>query len=304
MPLAPIVLFTYNRPWHTRQTVEALQKNELASESELFVYSDAPKNKQAAEAVAEVRNYIKEIRGFKNVTVIERDKNWGLANSIIDGVTTIVNRYGSIIVLEDDLVTSPYFLRFINEALDLYESEEKVVSIHGYIYPVQSKLPLTFFLRGADCWGWATWKRGWELFEKDARKLLNALEEKKLTKLFDFNGAYGYTRMLKDQIAGRNNSWAIRWHASAFLRERLTLYPGISLVRNVGLDGDGTHCGVSSVFDVTITKEPVMVKSIEIAENEEAKRVIENFLRSLRPSLAARALCLTRNYLKITKIKE
>jgi GT2 family glycosyltransferase len=114
---APIALFVYNRPWHTRQTVEALKKNELASESELFIYSDAPKNGKAKEKVKEVREYIKTIDGFKKVTIIERENNWGLADSIIDGVTKIVNEYGKIIVLEDDLVTSPYFLKFMNEAL-------------------------------------------------------------------------------------------------------------------------------------------------------------------------------------------
>ena len=147
--LAPIVLFVYNRPWHTAQTVEALQKNTLADKSELFIYSDAAKNSEVALYVKKVREYIRNISGFRKVTIMEREKNWGLANSIIDGVTTIVNKYGKIIVLEDDLVTSPYFLRFMNEALEMYENEESVASIHGYIYPIEG-LPETFFIRGAD----------------------------------------------------------------------------------------------------------------------------------------------------------
>ncbi len=129
MSLSPIVLFVYNRPWHTQKTIEALQKNELASESELFIYSDAAKNETAIHAVEKVRNYIKKTTGFKKITIIERDKNWGLANSIIDGVTTIVNQYEKIIVLEDDLLTSPYFLRFMNEALTFFKENSKLKNI-------------------------------------------------------------------------------------------------------------------------------------------------------------------------------
>ena len=194
MELAPIVLFTYNRPWHTRQTIAALQKNELADRSDLFIYSDGFKEDQAKIKVKEVRNYIHTIDGFKTVTIRERGENMGLADSVIDGVKAVVNECGRVVVLEDDIVTSPFFLRYMNDALKLYEHEEKVISIHGYIYPVSGKLPPTFFIRGADCWGWATWKRGWDLFEGDGQKLLNELEEKRLERLFDFNETYGYTQ--------------------------------------------------------------------------------------------------------------
>ena len=153
--------------------------------------------------------YIKNINGFKRVTIIEREKNWGLANSIIDGVTKIVNEYGKIIVLEDDLVTSPYFLKFMNEALEIYNDEPNVASIHGYIYPIVN-LPETFFIKGADCWGWATWKEKWSIFEADGKKLLDELQNRKLQNEADFNGSYGFTQMLKDQIDGKNNSWAVR----------------------------------------------------------------------------------------------
>ena len=211
--LAPIVLFVYNRPWHTQQTIEALQKNELASESELFIYADGAKNNKANEKVKEVRNYIKTVDGFNKVTIIERENNWGLADSIIDGVTQTVNKYGRVIVLEDDLVTSSYFLRFMNDALEVYKDNNEVASIHGYLYPIDNMIgvPDTFFIKGADCWGWATWARSWELFELNGQKLLDELQYKKLQKEADFNNSYGYSRMLKDQINGKNNSWAIRW---------------------------------------------------------------------------------------------
>lgn len=297
MTLSPIVLFVYNRPWHTRQTVKALQKNELADRSDLFICSDSPKDEQTEKTVQKVREYIHTIDGFKTVTIREREENMGLAGSIIDGVKVVVNEYGRVIVLEDDLVTSPFFLRYMNDALNLYECEEKVISIHGYIYPLSEKFPPTFFLRGADCWGWATWKRGWDLFEEDGQNLLAELEEKKLTRLFDFNGAYGYTQMLRDQITGKNNSWAVRWYALAFLRERFTLYPGISLICNIGLDGAGTHCGTSGAFDVKMAQEPISVRPIDIIENLEARKAIEDYFRSLKPSPERRILRSIKNYL-------
>jgi hypothetical protein len=276
MALAPIVLFTYNRPWHLMQTVSALLKNSLASESEIFIFSDGPKNENDVPKVAEVRKYIKTIKGFKKIEIIERDKNWGLANNIIDGITKVVNQYGKVIVLEDDLVTSPYFLKFMNDGLNIYEEEEKVISVHGYVYPIKG-LPEIFFLRGADCWGWATWKRGWDLFEKDGKKLLDELEKRKLTKLFDFNGAYPYTKMLKDQVEGKVDSWAIRWYASAFIHEKLTLYPGISLVKHIG--DLGTHIkGNSRWLDVEVSEKPIFVKRIPPIEDPEVRKKIEDFL--------------------------
>ena len=277
MVLAPIVLFVYNRPWHMRQTIEALQKNELAEASGLFIFSDGPKSGDDKEKVLEVREYIKTISGFKRVNLVEREQHLGLANSIINGVTEIINKYRRIIVLEDDMVSSPYFLKFMNEALEFYKDEEKVISIHGYIYPVNAQLPETFFLRGADCWGWATWKRGWYLFEPNGRKLLHEIWKRKLQKRFDINGAYPYTKMLEKQIRGKNDSWAIKWYASAFLKNKLTLYPGRTLVFNIGLDGSGMHCRVTNIYDTKVSKEPISIKNIPIEENSVALDEIEKF---------------------------
>ena len=277
--LAPIVLFVYNRPWHTQQTVEALQKNKLASESELFIYSDEAKNDDARVSVDEVRKYIDNITGFKKITVIKRDKNWGLANSIIDGVTKIVNEYGRIIVLEDDLVTSPYFLKFMNEGLTMYENEDKVASIHGYIYPIDN-LPNTFFIKGADCWGWATWKRAWDVFEPNGQKILDELKSRGLEKGADFNNSYGLTQMLKDQIKGKNNSWAVRWYMSAFLKDMLTLYPGKSYVQNIGNDDSGTHCGVSDTFRVELISTSNNINRLELVENSDSRKKWKSFIEA------------------------
>lgn len=288
--LAPIVLFVYNRPWHTQQTVEALQKNNLADESDLFIYSDGPKKEDDKSTVKEVRKFIKTIKGFKKVVIFEHEKNSGLANSIINGVTNIVNQYGKIIVLEDDLVSSPYFLKYMNDALEFYNEENKVISIHGYIYPIKQTLSETFFIRGADCWGWATWKRGWELFETDAKKLLNELRSKRLIDEFNFNNSYDYFGMLKNLIKNRNSSWAVQWYASAFLKDKLTLYPGKTLIKNIGTDFSGTHCDATDVFDVELEFAPVRVNKIPIQEDKNDRKKIENFFLSLRTPVYRRFL--------------
>ena len=279
MNCSPIVLFTYNRLTHTQQTVEALQKNFLASDSDLIIYSDGAKNEQAFSQVNEVREYLKTIKGFKSVSIIERDKNWGLADNIIDGVTEIVNKYGTIIVLEDDMITSQFFLKYMNEALEFYENEQNVISIHGYNYPVKEKLPDTFFLKGADCWGWATWKRGWNLFEPDGKKLYNEIVNKKLKNEFNFYNSYDYLNMLKRQCKGKNNSWAVRWYASAFLKNKLTLYPGKSLINNIGLDGSGTHCANGNNLSAELKNNMIKIGNITIEENQIAKKAISSFFR-------------------------
>ncbi|OGI20890.1 MAG: glycosyl transferase [Candidatus Melainabacteria bacterium RIFOXYA12_FULL_32_12] len=281
MSLAPIALFVYNRLEHLEKTINALQNNILALDSELYIFSDGAKDEKSSEQVNKIRKYIKTISEFKKIIVIEREKNLGLANSIISGVTEVINKYGKIIVLEDDMVTSRYFLKYMNEALEYYENEDRVISIHGYIYPVKKELPNTFFMKGADCWGWATWKRGWDLFEHDGKKLLQELENKKLTYEFDFNGSYIYIDILKAQVTGINSSWAIRWYASAFLKDRLTLYPGKSLVQNIGLDGIGTHCKITNVYDSNLADNRIKIDCISLKENKSARKQIEKYFRSI-----------------------
>lgn len=300
MQLAPIVIFVYNRPEHTRQTVEALQKNELAAESDLFIFSDAPKKPEANAAVQEVRDYIRAIGCFKSVSIVERTENLGLANSIIDGVTRLCEEYGKIIVLEDDLVTSPYFLRYMNDALDFYKSEEKVISIHGYMFPVAEDMPETFFLCDPGCWGWATWKRGWDLFESDGNKLRMLLKKGGFEQEFNFSDSYDYMEMLDSQIAGSNDSWAVRWYASAFLLNKLTLYPGKSFVRNIGHDGSGQHGGETDNFSGKIAVCPVSVGGIAIEENMYARSTLIKYLMSIRGSWIRKlAMNISRELFKV-----
>ncbi len=193
----------------------------------------------------------------------------------------MLSEHESVIVLEDDIVTSPGFLRFMNNGLQRFATDERVISIHGYSYPTALKDP--FFLRGADCWGWATWRRGWALYNPDGAVLLDRLHAQGLVNQFDFNGSYPYTRMLEDQIAGQNDSWAVRWYASAFLANRLTLYPGRALVQNIGTDGTGTHGGQTERFADELTQSVPDLSCVEVAESEVARAAFESFFRDGKP---------------------
>ena len=269
---APILLFVYNRPEHVRRNIQALLKNELAAESELFIYSDAAKDETSQAAVKEVRAFIRSIQGFKKITITERAENWGLARSIIDGVTTLINRYGRVIVLEDDLVVAPHFLQFMNDALETYRDEERVGHIQACDFTHAPSLPDTFLIKWTGSWGWGTWDRAWKHFNADGKALLTELESRKLTYTFDFNGKYGYTRMLRRQIEGKNNSWAIRWNASLFLKGILSLNVGKSLVQNEGFDGSGTNCGGGGLYASELSMERLPVKKISpIEENIQAR---------------------------------
>jgi hypothetical protein len=190
-------------------------------------------------------------------------------------------QHESVIVLEDDLVTSPGFLRYMNDGLQRFAMDERVISIHGYTYPTELEEP--FFVLGADCWGWATWRRGWALYEPDGEKLLSRIQSERLAAKFDFNCSYPYTRMLEEQIAGKNDSWAVRWYAYAFLAGRLTLYPGRTLVKNIGTDGTGTHGGKTKLFEDELSPTAPELSCVEVAESEVARAAFESFFRRKEP---------------------
>jgi hypothetical protein len=290
MSLSPIALFVYKRLQLTKLTVEALLNNPEAADSDLIVFSDAAKTDTDSKPVSEVRDYLKTITGFKSVTINESPVNKGLANSIMGGVTEVVNKYGKIIVVEDDLVVSPYFLKYMNSALDIYENEPDVVSIHGYVYPVDGILPETFFIKGADCWGWGTWKRGWSIFNPDSAFLYNELIKRNLGNEFDLDGNARYMRMLRNQINGKIDSWAIRWHASAFLAGKYTLYPGRSLVKNIGMGKDATHTKSANEFLVDMSASPVNLVPQKVEENLSARALFSKFYKDSRPGLLNRVL--------------
>jgi hypothetical protein len=299
MTQAPVVLFVYNRVNHTRQTVESLRNNTLASNTDLIIYSDAARTPAAENDVDAVRVYLNSITGFKSIFIHKSKSNKGLARSIIEGVTSIVEVFGRAIVLEDDMITSPHFLTYMNDALDTYVDDERVISAHGYVYPVNEPLPEAFFLPGADCWGWATWKRGWDLFNPNGHELMTQLKEHNLLKALDFDGTYPYSKMLQEQIDGRNQSWAIRWYASALLAQKLTLYPGRSLVRNIGNDGSGSHCGDSEELDVDVSFTPIDLSGIKVEASQQAYEAFKIFFRMQRKNILIRILNKFNSLLKI-----
>jgi len=267
-----------------------LLRNTLAGNSDLIVFSDAARVVAKQSAVVEVRDYLKTITGFRSVTIHHRPCNFGLAKSIIDGVTEVLKQHDRIIVLEDDMLTSPHFLSFMNEALDLFAEDDRVVSVHGYIYPIKQSLPEAFFLPGADCWGWATWRRAWALFNPNGQYLLDQLKKRKLLNAFDFHGAYHYSRMLKGQIKGTNDSWAVLWYASAFLAGKLTLYPGRSLVRNIGNDNSGTHSSESKIYDSALSTTPINLSHLEVQPSTNGRQAFEDFLKQAREGWVRKTL--------------
>lgn len=299
--LAPILLFAYNRPRHLQRTVEALAQNPLAQDSELFVFADGARTEDDREDVDLVRSYIHTIEGFKTVHRVERDRNYGLAANIIDGVTRVVNEYGRVIVLEDDLVTAPGFLQFMNDALDTYADEPRVGHIQAYDFTQNPRLPETFLIKFTGSWGWATWQRAWQHFNPDGQYLLEELRRRHLTHRFDFNGKYGFTRMLRRQVEGKNNSWAIRWNASLFLQDILSLNVGRSLVQNEGFDGSGTHCGADHLYQAKLYPDRLKVEKISpITENLEARKIFEHYYARTN-SLWAKGMRRLQSMLKTSK---
>lgn len=251
MKAAPIVLFVYNRPVHTRRTVAALRQNNLAGESDLFIFSDAAKSQAVEAAVCEVREFIKTIDGFRTVSIAERERNWGLANSIIDGVTTVLNQHGRVIVLEDDLVTSPYFLEYMNAALHHYKNDQKAFSIGAYNFPEQTmSIPSdyswdTYASYRCCSWGWGTWADRWKRIDWDVRDYPTFMQDRVAQKSFN-RGGPDMTRMLTMQQEQRIDSWAIRFCYAHYVNLMHCIYPVKTLVKNIGLDDSGTHCGVDT----------------------------------------------------------
>ena len=253
--LAPIVLFVYNRPWHTYQTLNALAANYLADQSDLYVFADGPKknaSRDILQKITEVRKIIKERNWCGDVKIIESERNKGLADSVIFGVTQILNQYEKVIVLEDDIVASKGFLKYMNDALNLYFDDCQVGCVHAWNYNlnISNYNESTFFLRGADCWGWGTWKRAWAEFNYDGKKLLKTIETENIEYEFNRKGTHDFIEMLKNQIEGKNDSWAIRWHASLFIKNMYCLHPTRPIVKNIGLDMTGVHCGISNLIQI------------------------------------------------------
>lgn len=267
MPL-PLALFAYARPHHLARTLASLRACHGAETVALTIFCDGVRGSADAAAVAAVHALAHATAaegGFASVAVVKRERNIGLARSITSGVSDLLRLHDRVVVVEDDLELSPFFLDFMSAGLALYADDASVASIHGYLYPVDADLPATFFVPGADCWGWATWRRAWSHWREDGSALLGELQQRGLVDAFDLGGAARFSRLLREQAAGRNDSWAVRWHAATFLAGMQTLFPGHSLVRNLGCDATGTHPVASQVFTSRLAERPIPVERVAIA---------------------------------------
>lgn len=247
--LAPIAFFAYNRPDHTRQALESLSKNLLADQSSLFIFVDGPKpgaSEATIAAIEEVRKVVAEKKWCKEVTIAASETNKGMFKANIEGITSIVNRFGKIIALEDDGILSPGFLTFMNDALYFYENTPRVMHVSAFTRPdlqpaVDKVEASTYFFYHTTTWGWGTWKRAWDNYTTDALAVRKAISAKGNIKKLNMDGTFEFYWGLK-AVAKKQFSWNTIWHSVVFLHDGLCLYPKKSLVDNIGHDGSGTNC--------------------------------------------------------------
>lgn len=264
MTLAPIIIFAFNRPESLKTAVRALLQNPEAKDSDLFVFVDGPRNNAEKSMTDASANFARKIQGFKSLTVSISDNNKGLGDSIIAGVSQIINRYGTAIIIEDDLIVQPNFLRFINLGLDKYKDEKEVFSICGYTNKI--KLPKgyahdAYFCTRSSSWGWATWKDRWDSIDWKLEPWDKYTELKKEFNRWGGSDCFG---MLEGWKQGLNRSWAIRFCFNQFLQNKLSLFPVKSLVINDGFDGAGTNCKKWSRFRYELMKRDKYEFDIQI----------------------------------------
>ena len=236
--LSPIVLFVYSRKEILEKTIIHLKKNDLARKSRLYIFSDGFKSKNDKILVDNVRKYIKKIKGFKKIKIIERKKNFGLAKNITTGVSKIINKYGRVIVLEDDIIVSPKFLEFMNLSLNKFKNKKKIWHINGWNYNFKFSKNIkknSFYWRGMNCWGWATWKDRWKNYKKNPSRLIKKWKKKEIEK-FNFDNSYNLWSQILRNHNGTINTWAIFWYSSIFEKKGLCLSPLVSLTKNIGND--------------------------------------------------------------------
>lgn len=279
MELAPIAFFAYKRPAHTLAALQALSACGLARESLLHIFCDGPKSPAEDQQVAQVREVAARCRWCGQVEIITREKNLGLANSIMAGVSALCQQYGRAIVLEDDLAVAPHFLSYMNEALERYQEAPQVMQVSGYMFPLEmAPTADAFFLPLTTTWGWGTWQRAWRHFDAGMSGYRHLQENPQLRHTFDLQGAYPYFAMLEQLREGKVDSWGIRWYLTTFRLGGLTLYPRRSLVHNMGFDASGTHCEAGSGFSTP--SWPGKVEHWpEVQPDDEVFRQVRQFLQ-------------------------
>ena len=299
----PVALFSYNRFSTLKKTLECLKRNYLADQTDIFIFSDGPKDLEDYSSILEIRNYIKKIEGFKKIILIEREINLGLSKNIISGIDHVLEKNNSVIVLEDDILTSKYFLKFMNDALTTYENFDNVCQVSGYSYlekySKKYELDETYFIKGGDCMAWGTWKTSWDLFTEDAQNLYDQIKQKKLDKSFNRNNSYNYLKMLKARASEKNQSWAICWYAINFLKNKYTFYPLRTFAKHIGNDKNATNYIPSNKdgLNVNLNDKKLKVSKISVLEKLNTKLAYEEFLKDLRGNYFERLKC----YLKVFK---
>ena len=290
----PVVIFCYDRLDMISQTLASLGKNSLAKETPIYIFSDGAKGPLDKDNVDEVRRYIKTITGFHKVTIVERECNFGLAVNIVSGVSKILESYEAVIVLEDDIVTAPYYLDFMNDALDAYSDDPKVCQVAGYSFLERYKshfdLDETYFIRGADCLGWGTWKRAWSSYRSDSVSLYSEIVARNLTGSINRGGSYNYMKMLASNASGLTNSWAVNWLSHNIIEDRYVLFPLKSLALHIGVDKRATNYTISGsdALDVDLFQGKVEVVIKEAIEQPHTGLAYNAFLRDLRGSFFQR----------------
>jgi hypothetical protein len=303
--LAPIAYFAYNRPGHTLQTLEALSKNRLADSTDLWIYIDGPKagaSEQDLANIEAVKKIAQQKQWCGSVTIVAAEKNNGLFKSITEGISSIINQYGKVIVVEDDILASPGFLNYMNDALDFYENTPEVMHIAGFSMPQFNHLGIkesTYFYNHTSCWGWATWKRAWDFLDTDGLGLMKRVkQEKKNIYQLNMQGTYEFYWSLKAISEGKFQSWNCYWHTSVFLHNGLCLHPTQSLVSNIGHDGSGTNCEVSTNFITdTPLADTVIVTKIPLLEN----KTVKDFDRKRYPR-KDKIILFVKHYLRYLKV--
>ena len=301
MKLAPIALFVFNRPSHTRSTLQALEANALADLSELHIFADGPRMNSDTEQLSQISavdEIICQDWKFKKIYIHRKKHNWGLADSIIDGVTRVVTESGKVIVLEDDIVTSQGFLKYMNDALEFYQSNENVMHVSAYMFPVEGELPSTFFYNTGSCWGWGTWQRAWRHFEADSDRLIASIEKQGRWDEFNIESTYSFEKQLRDNAAGSLRTWAVKWYASFFLRGGHALHPYPSLVNNIGHDGAGENCGSSRIYDWDRLATNINIQEISIEESISARAKMREFNIKLTASFSNKRAIEKKRWLK------
>lgn len=280
--LAPLVLFVYNRPQHTRACLDSLEACQLAKQSELLVFADAAPLSASAEereAVQATRALLEEKWHFAKLKIYPREQHLGLAQNIVQGLHQVFATYPRAIILEDDLLFAPHILTYFNEALAYYEQEEKVMHINGYVPPMRGiHLPETFFYRAPFTWAWATWARAWQHFEYDLASLVQRLEARQMMAAFDLDNSGIFRNHIEANLSGKMHTWAIRWQASIFLKEGLCLTPAKSLSQNIGFDGSGTNCpNTANLFYHGQLSSGTQVEKIPLEEHKKFRKALRRF---------------------------